>query len=113
MDAAELEKYSLEDLRALRGQIDKAISTFNDRRKREATAAAERAAREHGFSLTELTGARGGRGRKSAAAAQPSENVARYAHPEDARQTWSGRGRRPRWVTQQLEVGRSLEDLAI
>ena len=39
------------------------------------------------------------------------EGQAKYAHPENPSQTWSGRGRRPRWVTEQIESGKSLEDL--
>jgi len=99
---------SLEDLRALRTQIDRAISSFETRRRKEALAAAERAAREMGFNLADLTSG-SGRGRRGSAAA--GESAPKYAHPEDASQTWSGRGRRPRWVTEQLEAGKSLEDL--
>lgn len=100
---------SLEDLRALRTQLDKAISSYETRRRKEALAAAERAAREMGFSLSDLTGA-SGRGRR-AGAASAGEGQPKYVHPEDPNQTWSGRGRRPRWVTEQLEEGKSLEDL--
>ncbi len=37
----------------------------------------------------------------------------KYRHPENPEVTWSGRGRRPSWVNEALEKGRSLEDLAI
>lgn len=104
----DVDSMSLEDLRALRTQIDKAISSYETRRRKEAMAALERTARDMGFNLSELTGA-GGRGRRGAGAA--SEGQPKYAHPDDPEQTWSGRGRRPRWVLEQIEAGKSLEDL--
>lgn len=107
----DLDSMSLEDLRSLRTQLDRAISSFEARRRKEALAAAERAVRELGFNLSELTGG-AGRGRRSGAAGG-SESHAKYAHPEDPNQTWSGRGRRPRWVLEQLESGKSLSDLLV
>lgn len=38
---------------------------------------------------------------------------AKYANPEDTSQTWTGRGRKPKWVEAQLESGKTLEDLLI
>lgn len=37
----------------------------------------------------------------------------KYRNPNDADMTWTGRGRRPRWVDECLDSGQSLEDLAI
>ena len=106
----DLDGMSLEDLRALRARLDRAIESYEGRRKREALAAAEQAAKQFGFNLADLTGVRAGRGGRRAAA---QAGAPKYAHPDDASQTWSGRGRRPRWVAEQLESGRSLEELAI
>jgi DNA-binding protein H-NS len=39
--------------------------------------------------------------------------VPKFANPDDPNQVWSGRGKRPRWVTQKLASGLSLEDLSI
>lgn len=35
-----------------------------------------------------------------------------YRNPKNARETWSGRGRRPEWVEEALASGLELEDLA-
>jgi len=44
----------------------------------------------------------------------PRKTVApKYRNPENAEQTWSGRGNRPAWVVAALEAGKSLDDLAI
>ena len=37
----------------------------------------------------------------------------RYRNPNDASQTWTGRGKQPRWVVDALAKGKKLDDLAI
>ena len=39
--------------------------------------------------------------------------VPKFANPDDPSQVWSGRGKRPRWVTEKLASGLALEDLSI
>ena len=39
--------------------------------------------------------------------------AAKYANPADASQTWTGRGRKPKWVVELLASGKSLDDAAI
>ncbi|MDO5603788.1 MAG: H-NS histone family protein [Paracoccus sp. (in: a-proteobacteria)] len=101
----DLDKLSLKELRELQTRVGRAITSFEERKRKEAIAAAEEVLREHGFSLAELTGA--AKPRKSGKVA------ARYANPENPSQTWAGRGRRPAWVQEALETGKTLEDLAI
>jgi DNA-binding protein H-NS len=38
---------------------------------------------------------------------------AKYRNPANPSETWSGRGRRPRWVVRLLALGRSLDDCKI
>ena len=106
----DLEALSLDGLRDLRRKVDRAIVSFEERNRRAAQAAAEEAARKHGYSLADLTGSKPVPGRKlmSRVGLRPG-----YANPDDRNQTWSGRGRRPRWVTAHLNAGRTLEDLAL
>lgn len=105
----DLSALSLEDLKSLRKKIDRLVDGWEERRRREALAAAEEAARSHGFNLSDL-GVSGGAKRRGGA--KPA-SVARYANPGNAAETWSGRGRRPEWLKAALDEGRSLEDLAI
>lgn len=100
----DLDAMDLAELRKLRTQIDRAINSFEDRKRRAAMAAIEEAAREHGYNLAELTG---GKLRRSGSVAP------KYANPADPTVTWTGRGRKPRWVQENLDQGKSLEDLAI
>ena len=39
--------------------------------------------------------------------------VPKFANPDDPSQVWSGRGKRPQWVTEKLASGLALEDLSI
>ena len=101
----DLNSLSLKELKDLQSQVAKAISGFEDRRKRDALAELEEKAKALGFSLAELTGATAGRKR--------SPSVAKYANPANSADTWSGRGRKRRWVSEALAKGKKPEDLAI
>ena len=101
----DLNALSLKELKDLQSQVAKAISGFEDRRKREALVELEEKARAMGFSLAELTGA--------AVTRKRSPAVAKYANPADRSQTWSGRGRKPRWFSDALAKGKKPESMAI
>ena len=101
----DLHSLSLKDLKDLQSQVARAIAGFADRKKKEALAELEEKAREMGFSLAELTGVSAGRKRSSAAP--------KYRNPANAAETWTGRGRKPRWFESALKAGRKPEDLAI
>ena len=96
---------SLKELKDLQSQVAKAISGYEDRRKREALAELEEIARAKGYSLSELTG--------STPVRKRSPSVARYANPANKADTWSGRGRKPRWFSEALAKGKKPDDMAI
>lgn len=96
---------SLKELKELQSQVTKAIATFEDRKKKEAIAELQEFARGKGFTLEELTGAAVVRRRAPASA--------KYANPANASDTWSGRGRKPRWFIQALASGKQPEDLSV
>lgn len=104
--AIDLDSLSLKELKNLQSQVAKAIASFEDRKKREALVELEEKARALGFSLAELTG-NAPKIRKRAPA------VAKYANPADKSDTWSGRGRKPRWFEAALKSGKTPEDLSI
>ena len=99
-----LDKMSKEDLEQLRKDVDRALKTLDARRKAEAKRAADQAAKEYGFSLDDLIGGTTAKGTKG---------LPKYANPADPSQTWTGRGRKPKWVNDALSSGKSLESLAI
>ena len=104
MPLPKIDKLSLDDLIRLQKQVTKAIDDFEKRQRKEALAAAEAAAKQHGFSLADLTGK---------AKAKPKAAPPKYQHPENPAVTWSGRGRQPAWIKEGLAGGKSLEDFAI
>ncbi|MCK0150575.1 H-NS histone family protein [Marivita sp. S6314] len=96
---------SKEELKKIVKGAEKALKTIDERRKAEAKKAAESAAKEYGFSLDELLG---GTGKKTG-----SKGAPKYRNPDDASQTWTGKGRKPNWVNAALDAGKSLDDLKI
>lgn len=96
---------SLRELKDLQSQVVKAIATFEDRKKKEAIAELQEIARSKGFTLEELTGAAVVRRRAPASA--------KYANPANKSDTWSGRGRKPRWFIEALGSGKQPDDLAV
>jgi DNA-binding protein H-NS len=101
----DLNSLSLKELKDLHTRVMRAIATFEDRRRKEAIAALDEKAREMGFTFSELTGASAPRKRAPA--------TAKYANPANRAETWSGRGRKPRWFEAALKAGKSPEDLTV
>lgn len=106
MTSINLDTLSLSELKSLQKDIAKAIADFSDRKKTEAMAALEAHAKELGFSLAELTGAK--KTRKSSGPAG-----AKYRHPENPEVTWSGRGRQPGWFKAAIDAGKAPETIAV
>ena len=99
----DLSKMSKDELVTLQKDVAAAIKDFDKRKKKEALIAAQKAVQGFGFSLEDVLG-----GRKAGAKVAP-----RYRNPSNPDQTWTGRGRKPLWVVDALNSGKSLDDLAI
>ena len=55
-------------------------------------------------------------GERRGRVAKSSKGIAvkpKYRNPDDASQTWAGRGKRPRWFVDALSAGKSEADLMI
>ncbi len=102
----DLEKLSRMELIKLRDQIEKALKKAEIRERQEALKAAEQAAAQYGFSLSDLAA-------EGAAMGKGSKAKAKYRNPADPSQTWSGRGRKPQWIHDALKSGASISDLEI
>ncbi len=103
-NAMNLEKMSYSELQKLSKDVAKALSTYEDRRRKEALAEMQEVARKHGIELSEVLPTQRSKGSKS---------PARYRNPSNPDQTWTGRGRKPNWVISSLEDGKNMEDLAL
>ena len=96
--AKNLEKMSHQELERLRMDVDLALVAAKKRDKKEARKAAEAAAAEYGFTLAELVGA-------STAKSSGKVGVAKYANPDNPAQTWTGKGRQPKWYKDAVAAG--------
>lgn len=110
----DLSALSIPELRELRSQIDTHLAGRLESEKADLLAEFEQRAKERGFALADLIPST-----KSAPAPETAPKAARsavppkYRHPTEPLQTWSGRGRQPKWVQEHLAAGGTLEQLAI
>ena len=101
-----LNALSLEELKDLQDKVAIAIFDFERRKKAETLIELKALAQSRGFSLDELLD--NGKGNKKKAPV-----AAKYADPANPDNTWSGRGRKPKWLAVALENGASIENFAI
>ena len=81
-------------------------------------AAVNRIVRASGYTMEELYGTKAvapakprkaaGTGKKAGAKVPP-----KYRNPANEKETWTGRGRPPRWLAGELATGRKLEEFLI
>lgn len=106
MNDFDLSDLDLEELKKLHRETAAAIQSYETRRRQDALAAAEAAAKSAGYSLKDLIGASTGKALKSV-------NPPKYRNPADESQTWTGRGRQPQWIKEALAANTSLDDFLI
>lgn len=107
MTEVDLNVLSLDELKKLKRDVEKAIDSFEHRRLIQAREVLTEKARELGVTLAEVLSLdEKGRARRS-----PGE--AKYRNPDDRGQTWSGRGRKPRWFADALASGVTADSLLI
>lgn len=102
----QLDKMSVKELKELRSRVEKQIQVRQDQDRSMAKDRLKNMAEELGYSINDLFGGRGmGRSRSGAAA--------KYANPDDPRQTWTGRGRMPNWLKDKVNSGKKIETFRI
>lgn len=100
----DLHSLSLTELKKLEKQVAAAIGSFEDRQLVEAYKKVDEIAKSLGYSLRQLA---------DFAPVMKTVVAPKYRNPADPKMTWSGRGRKPGWVTEALAAGNTLEDMAI
>lgn len=101
----DLNSLNLKELKDLQSAVNKSVNGFEDRKRKEALSQVEEMARTLGFTISELTG--------TAVPRKRSPAVPKFANPANALETWSGRGRKPRWFVAALNAGKKPEQMAI
>lgn len=100
-----LDQMNMKELQALRKDLDSKIDEKEKQYRNDAIEELNEVAKKYGFKLADLVSETGARKK---AVVKP-----KYAHPDDPSKTWTGRGRKPLWVEDQLKEGKSLDDLKI
>ncbi|MCU0999643.1 H-NS histone family protein [Stenotrophomonas maltophilia] len=113
---------SAKELRSLIAQAEKQQLKVLTRPKATAMRAKiNKYVKDHGYTIDELYGtsviapseaARKRANRRPARSTVP-KTAPKYRNPAVRGQTWSGRGRQPRWIAELVANGRSLSDLLI
>lgn len=93
MKESQLERMTVKELRELKSKIDAAIVARQSKDRTELRQKMQLLAEEAGLSIEDVLGSRraGSRGGKGSVAVK-------YRHPDNASLTWTGRGRRPKWL---------------
>ncbi len=104
--SVDISKLSAKELEQLRASIDGTIEARRVEERKKVIDQIRGILAENGMTWEDLprTRASGGKGSKVAP---------KYRDPKNAANTWSGRGRKPKWVEAHLAAGGSLESLAI
>lgn len=101
-----VDKMNLKDLVELERRVKNAIAVAKERERMDLKKRIEALAKDSGFAVDELFG----RGRSPA----KGRTVApKYINPENSAETWSGRGRKPKWLVAKINKGAKIEDFAI
>lgn len=106
--AIDVTKLNRKQLSALRNKLDSREEEMNKKALADLRARITAMVKEEGFTMDEVMGRRSKRAGKRTGKVPP-----KYQNPADPEQTWSGRGKRPRWFNAALKSGKKEKDLLI
>jgi DNA-binding protein H-NS len=98
-----LKSMSIDALMGLRSKIDAALGSKVAGERRALETELAKLTRFESGSRTRSTTGRGARGKVAP----------KYRNPENPKETWAGRGLKPRWLTAAIKGGQKLEDFEI
>jgi DNA-binding protein H-NS len=102
--AVDLSGMTRQELLQLQKQIERQLLALDEDRRRAAVDEMKAVAARHNFDIGELV---------RMVDSKKTPSPARYRDPNDAGNTWAGRGRKPKWLVDALARGRSLDEFAI
>ena len=110
MATIDLSNYNLGELKGLQFDVEKEIKSRQQQEVRKAREQILAIAQDVGLPVEALLSAKAVKSGKTRKSGQ-STGSAQYRNPNDNAQTWTGRGRKPRWVIDALSNGKNLGDL--
>ena len=105
MAAINVDKLPLKELIDLENRVKKAIVTAREREKTEALQELKAVAAKRGLSLNDIIG--------GARSSKGSKVAVKFRNPDNHEDTWTGRGRQPKWLVAALKKGSKLTDFAL
>jgi len=109
MTATDLSKYNLSELKGLQHDIEREIKNRQQDEVKKAREQILSIAQSVGLPIEQLLA----NAAKKSKAEKGSTVRAQYRNPADSEQTWTGRGRQPRWVVEALAKGKTLDEFRI
>lgn len=109
MGKIELSNYNLAELKGLHFEIEKEIKGRQQEELKKAREQILAIAQDLGVSVEDLVGGASGKSKGGTG----TKVRPQYKNPADSAQTWSGRGRQPRWMADALASGKILDELKI
>ena len=109
IEQIDLSLYSIEELKTLVDKARREITLKERDRLQEVRDRIEKLASGLNMSLEEVMGQKP----QSHTAGKVRSSEIRFRNPANPAQTWTGRGKRPRWLQQALEQGARLEDFTV
>ena len=109
MPEIDLSTLPLTELVKLQKMLPKLIAQAKKNEKVALRKKMEALAAESGFELSEVFNTKGVKKKQG----QIGFVKAKYKNPDDANQTWTGRGRKPKWAEKHLKAGGTLKELLI
>ena len=119
MATIDLSNYNLGELKGLQFDVEKEIKSRQQEELKKAREQILAIAQDVGLPVEALMSAKSGKSGKAAKSAKAGKSAkngnasgnAQYRNPADNAQTWTGRGRKPKWVIDALSNGKNLGDL--
>lgn len=105
----DLSGYNLSELKGLQHDIEREIKSRQHLDLQKAREQILAIVQEAGVSVEELLAGSGKKQKVSKGQKVP----ARYQNPSNNSQTWTGRGRQPKWIAEGLASGKSMNDFRI
>ncbi|ALK99519.1 histidinol phosphate phosphatase [Massilia sp. WF1] len=113
MAKTDLSNYNLAELKGLQFDIEKEIKSRQHDEVKKARERILAIAQDVGVPVEDLIAKASGGKKGGAKRNGGQQGQARYRNPADESQTWTGRGRQPKWVAEGLAGGKSLDDFRI
>jgi DNA-binding protein H-NS len=99
---SDLDKMTFAELSEMELRVARAKAEKHDSERAVLRKKVTEFAKEHGYDIHELIGGRGKRGKGSVAI--------KYRDPKNPENTWTGRGRMPRWMTAATRGGKAKRE---